>query len=192
MLFQFKIQIKRISQPTVWRRVTVPGHFSFTKFHRVIQAAFGWEDCHLFQFSPGGYSSSPVISIPDPDFVNMGRNDRQRLHATKTTLTEIFTAEKQKFTYIYDFGDDWIHEITLEKIAVDASLSCTCLAGKGACPPEDCGGPWGYAGLKEIVENPEDAEYEEMREWMGLEPGDEWKPEDFDLADAQARVKKIK
>ena len=192
MFFQFKIQLKRITQPTVWRRVTVPGHFSFTKFHRVIQAAFGWEDYHLFQFSPKGYGSSPIISIPDPDFDTMGRNDRQRLHATKTTLTEIFTAEKQKFTYIYDFGDDWIHEITLEKIAVDASLSCTCLAGKGACPPEDCGGPWGYAGLKEIVENPKDAEYEEMREWMGLEPGEEWKPEDFDLADAQARVKKIK
>jgi len=192
MFFQFKIQLKRITQPTVWRRVTVPGHFSFTKFHRVIQAAFGWEDYHLFQFSPKGYGSSPIISIPDPDFDNMGRNDRQRLHATKTTLTEIFTAEKQKFTYIYDFGDDWIHEITLEKIAVDASLSCTCLAGKGACPPEDCGGPWGYAGLKEIVENPKDAEYEEMREWMGLEPGEEWKPEDFDLADAQAKTKQIK
>jgi hypothetical protein len=66
------------------------------------------------------------------------------------------------------------------------------LAGKGACPPEDCGGPWGYAGLKEIVDNPKDPEYEEMREWMGLEPGEVWKPEDFDLADAQAMVKKIK
>ncbi len=190
MLFQFKIQLKRITQPTVWRRIVVPGHFSFTKFHRVIQAAFGWKDYHLFQFSPKGYGSSPLISIPDPEFDYMERNDRQKLHATKTTLTEIFTAEKQKFIYIYDFGDDWIHEITLEKITGDASLSCTCLAGKGACPPEDCGGPWGYAGLKEIVENPKDAEYEEMREWMGLEPGEEWKPEDFDLADAQARVRK--
>ena len=192
MLFQFKIQLKRITQPTVWRRIAVPGHFSFTKFHRVIQAAFGWEDYHLFQFSPKGYGSSPVISIPDPEFEYMERSDRQKLHATKTTLTEIFTAEKQKFTYIYDFGDDWVHEITLEKLTDDAARTAACLAGKGACPPEDCGGPWGYAGLKEIVDNPKDAEYEEMREWMGFEPGEEWKPEDFDLADAQARVKKIK
>jgi hypothetical protein len=192
MLFQFKIQLKNIHQPTVWRRVTVPSHFSFTKFHRVIQAAFGWYDCHLFQFSPGGYGSSPIISIPDPDIDRMQQDNRQPLHSTKTKLADIFTVEKQKFKYIYDFGDDWIHEITLEKIVEDESKAVACLAGKGACPPEDCGGPWGFASLKKILTDPTHPEYAETREWLGLEQDEEWNAAEFNLEEVQANVRIIK
>lgn len=192
MLFQFKIQLAGIAHPPVWRRVTVPDQFSFTKFHQVIQAAFGWYNCHLFQFSPGGYGSSPDISIPDPFDDFMEGDNLQRLHATKTKLAEIFTKEGQKFTYIYDFGDDWKHTIALEKITDAASRTAACTGGKGACPPEDCGGPWGYAALKEIITNPKHGEFEEMREWMGLEPDEHWSAGDFDLAKVQARVKQIK
>ena len=93
MLFQFKIQLKDIHGPTVWRRVTVPGIFSFYKFHRVIQAAFGWADYHLFQFSPRGYGSSPVISLPDPDD---DMSDFETLNAKKIKLQDIFYGRKTK------------------------------------------------------------------------------------------------
>ena len=191
MLFQFKIQLKHITHPPVWRKVTVPAQFSFAKFHLVIQAAFGWDDYHLYQFSPKGYASSPTIGIPNPDgdffFSAIEEED-----ATKVKLSDIFTKEKQKFTYIYDFGDDWIHEITLEKITNDTSLVAACIAGKGACPPEDCGGPWGYMQLKEVFADSRHPEHEEMKEWLGLDEDEAWDAEEFDLEAASESVQQVR
>ena len=166
MAFQFKIQIKNILNPPVWRRVLVPEQFTFLRMHQLIQAAFGWEDYHLFQFSPKGYGSGPIISLPneDDDIFNSGRFDS--LEAAKTKLQDIFKMEKQHFVYIYDFGDDWKHLITLEKITDLKILRAALLDGKGCCPPEDCGGPWGYQNLKEIMDNPKHPEYKEMKNWL--------------------------
>lgn len=189
MLLQFKIQLNYLTKPTVWRRVTVPDGFTFTKFHRVIQAAFGWEDAHLFQFSPKGWGSSPVIEIPTPDY---DEGEAERLHATKTKLSGIFTKEGQKFVYIYDFGDDWQHSIILEEKLAEETKTATVVAGEGACPPEDCGGFPGYELLKQTLANPKHPEYEDMREWLGLEPGEKWDADAFDLAKAQKRVKAIR
>jgi len=174
---QFRIQIKNINKPPVWRQVLVPETFTFEKFHKVIQVAFGWSDYHLYQFSPGGYGSNPIIAVPSDDDW-----DEPDLDASKTKLRNIFKVEKQKYTYIYDFGDDWVHSIVLEKILPEKRLKASCIAGKGACPPEDCGGPGGYERLKEILKNPEHEEYGEIREWIGLdEEEDVWDANDFDL-----------
>lgn len=186
MAFQFKIQLKNVSGPTVWRRLVIPEKFSFDRFHRVIQEAFGWDDYHLFSFSPTGYNSAPFISIPDPEW-----DMEETLDCKKTKLNEIFTHEKQKFTYIYDFGDDWAHTITLEKITEDKPLRADCLTGKGACPPEDCGGPWGYADLKEILNDPKNPEHEEMKEWLGLAEDENWDAGYFDLEAAREAVRKV-
>ncbi len=177
MALQFKIQLKNISKPPVWRQVVVPETFTFEKLHKVIQDAFGWEHEHLYQFSPTGYGSNPTIALPlEHDF------ERPDMNASKTKLKDVFTTEKQKYTYIYDFGDDWVHSIVLEKILPDKIIKATCLAGKGKCPPEDCGGPWGYERLLEILNDPQHEEYEDMREWLGLEEeDDEWDVNEFDL-----------
>lgn len=177
MLFQFKIQLQYISRPPVWRRVLVPAQFSFEKFHRVIQAAFGWEDYHLYQFSPTGRGSQPRIGIPD----DSGWSDAEIINSKRIELSEIFNTKGQKFTYIYDFGDNWIHKITLEEIKEETAKKAELLAGKGACPPEDCGGPWGYDHLREVLANPEDEEYTNMREWLGLTGEEEWDVHYFDL-----------
>ena len=170
--YQFKIQIKNITNPPVWRRLTIPSYYRFSDFHDVIQIAFGWENAHLFQFSPKGYGSFPVIKeADDDDFGGYG----DRLEAEETLLSDIFFEEKQKFTYIYDFGDDWTHTITLEKIIHEVAMTPILLAGKGKCPPEDCGGAWGYGNLKEILSDPENPEYEEFLEWLNtdvLDPGE--------------------
>lgn len=185
MVFQFKIQIKGISKPPVWRRVLVPGHFTFERFHQVIQAAFGWNDYHLFQFSPGGYGTHPNISIPD-EF-----DDHESLDAGKVKVSDIFHSAGQKFTYIYDLGDDWIHQLNLEDILETKTIRASLIAAKGACPPEDCGGPWGYAALLEAVNDPTHPDYKEMREWLGLEKGETWDVNENNLALAKTWVTEV-
>lgn len=175
MVYQFKIQLQNVSNPTVWRRLQVPANYTFHELHLVIQMSFGWANYHLYQFSPTGYGSKPKIAMPDPEGWDMPDK-----HAGKVKLDKIFNAEKQKYTYIYDFGDDWIHKITLEKILPDEIKYPVCLAGKGECPPEDCGGPWGYENLKAILADPSHEEYEDMKEWLGFEDDDEWDAHYFD------------
>lgn len=170
MLYQFKIQLQDISDPPVWRRVTVPAQFNFMQLHEVIQYVFGWEDYHLYQFSSKGYGSDDTIVHP---------HDEDGIKADEVKLTEVFSKKGQKFIYIYDFGDDWIHTITLEDVIDEKKLKATCLDGKGACPPEDCGGPFGYERLKEIVKNSDDPEYDEIREWLMLDEDEEWDSEAF-------------
>ena len=182
-MFQFKIQIKGITKPPVWRRVLVPDTFTFEQFHFLIQAAFGWFNSHLFQFSPQGYGSYPTITM------SYCVEDEPTEDAGAIVLKDIFYVEKQTFTYIYDFGDDWNHKITLEAILPDLSEDASCIEGKGACPPEDCGGIWGYEQLKEVMSDPLNAEYEEMKEWLGLMPDEEWDANFFDIEAAKDRIK---
>lgn len=181
--FQFKIQLKNISKPTVWRRLLMPADATFEDFHDAIQIAFGWENSHLFAFSPDGYQSSPQIELESDDdsFSNY-----EKLNAETLTLDEIFTHEKQTYSYIYDFGDDWDHKITLEKIIPDQKTSIPkIIKAQGACPPEDCGGPWGYENLKEILADKKHPEHKEMKEWLGLSPRQHWDPEQFDMPEYQ-------
>lgn len=181
MTFQFKIQIAEISKPTVWRRILVPADFTFDDFHSIIQISFGWDFAHLYQFSPQIYAGNPVIALNDEDMEN-------DLDASKTKLKKIFTTEKQTFTYIYDFGDDWIHNITLEKILTEKTKVPKCLKGQGKCPPEDCGGIWGYYNLLEIISDPKHEEYTEMREWLGMENDEIWDVNEFYLDEVNAML----
>jgi Plasmid pRiA4b ORF-3-like protein len=142
MIFQFKIQLRDISKPPIWRTVIIPGSFTFHRFHLVIQAAFGWEDRHLYEFSEKRYKSDLIISLPSED------NYLPVEDSQKMILTEIFNAKGQKYTYIYDLGDDWVHKIILEEIIEGTADSADCINGKGYCPPKDCGGPAGYEQLK--------------------------------------------
>ena len=185
MAFQFKIQLRGITNPPVWRKLLVPEQFSFLQFHDVIQAAFGWNGTHLFRFSPNGYNS-PTISIPNKEW-----DMEPVLNCKKIKLTEIFSAPKQKFVYLYDFGDDWFHDIVLEKITDDKLIKADCIDGKGACPPDDCGGAWGYENLKQIVKNPKDEEYKDMRDWLGLASDEVYNPNLFDIDNTRKLIREI-
>jgi len=131
MAFQFKVELKNVVKPSVWRRLIVPDNLTFFRFHKVIQAAFGWRTTHLFLFSPNGYGGEPIITVIDEDSM------KGALPSDKIHIDDIFTTPKQKFSYIYDFGDDWHHNITLEEITEEEITRADCLAGEGACPPED-------------------------------------------------------
>jgi hypothetical protein len=132
----------------------------------------GWTNSHLYRFEAAGIQ----YWEPDPE------NDFYELHfedARKTRLRKVVPREKARFTYEYDFGDSWEHEILLERVlpAEPGAQYPVCVAGKRACPPEDCGGIWGYAELLEIIRDPMHGEYERMMEWLG----GSFDPEKFDL-----------
>jgi len=183
--FQFKIQLEGIEDPPVWRRIVVPSHYSFLDFSFIINNVFDWWEEHLFLFSPKGWNSYPIIQMDDEDSFDGG----EVLDADDTHLSDIFKNENQKFTYIYDFGDDWTHEIVLEKILPELVNMPDCLDGEGQCPPEDCGGEPGYANLKSVLSDPSDPEYAELKEWVDLEEDEEWDPHKFDLDEVREILK---
>jgi hypothetical protein len=181
MIYQFHIRITGVYSPDVWRRVTVPAGFSFHKFHKVIQKSFGWKNYHLFKFLDAGRTlidfeqttNSFDIGHFDPE------DDIPEIDAKTIKLHEIFNLHK-KINYIYDFGDHWTHEITLEKTEESDSKNAFLLGGEGACPPEDCGGVFGYNQFKLVMADPTHDEYHNFRMWAGLKKKQLWDPALFD------------
>ena len=176
MAIQFKIQIRDIKKPPVWRRIVIPGNFTFHDLHNTIQSAFGWWDEHLYQFQRHPFDGGWTVKEPDDKDDNWG--ERPEDARETNVLTFIQHMGLEKFVYVYDFGDSWVHDITVEQIDHDTDLNHpVCLAGKGACPPEDCGGPWGYEELKEEMDKDEINEFdlEEVNEELeSITAGSEW------------------
>lgn len=185
MLFTFRIQIANINNPPVWRKLVVPDNFSFDRFHRAIQYAFGWDGYHLYQFSEKGYDSDWFIGEPSPN------DDIEVKDSGKIKLSQVFQEKGQKFIYLYDFGDDWKHSLTLEAITDGKAKFADCIGGKGKCPPEDCGGPWAYEDLKVILADPQHKEHNSMKGWLEMEEDEVFDPAFFDLEATRKLVKKI-
>lgn len=165
---RLKITLKD-SKPPIWRRVDVPDTITLPKLHAVIQTAMGWQDYHLHQFIVGG----TYYSVPDPDDLMDVRDER------RVRLNQLLTAPKQKLVYEYDFGDGWEHVVLLEALLEPEPgvAYARCTAGKRACPPEDCGGIWGYASFLEAIQDPQHPEHDTMLAWAG----GAFDPERFDL-----------
>ncbi len=166
-VYQFRISLIG-SRPEVWRRIIVPSGYSFWDLHVAIQDSMGWFDCHLHAFrmrstEPG--STNP-IGIPDDDPFE---GDQEFLAGWEIPIVDYFRKAGDAADYEYDFGDGWEHEVVLEEIAVRPAKTRfpVCIAGAGACPPEDCGGVSGYERFLEILGDPEHEEHEEMKAWAG-------------------------
>jgi hypothetical protein len=168
------------SKPPIWRSVQVRESIHLGELHRVVQIAMGWDDTHLHLFQVGNRSFS---LFSDTDDAPPEEEDSRTVSLRELGLV----AKGRKFTYIYDFGDDWIHQIEVEAArSADSDVFYpVCVAGKKACPPEDCSGIWGYYQLLEILKNPRHPEHQERREWLG---GD-LDPDLFDLAAVNQRLR---
>ena len=166
-IFQVKIRLLGVSKPPVWRRLLIPPGIQLDHFHEVVQLATGWSNYHMHVFS----TESGEYGVVDPE---LGFLDER-----ETTLSQLLSEPGDRIHYTYDFGDNWEHEIMLEDVleADPEQLCPVCIAGKGACPPEDCGSVWGYARLREVLADPSDAEHATMLEWLELESAS-----DFDAA----------
>ena len=185
-LYQLKITLKG-SKPPIWRRVVVPGDMRLNRLHHVIQIAMGWTDSHLHQFVVGTRSACTYFGVPDPEFHDIGS---ETLSERRYAVADLAPIPKKKFIYEYDFGDDWEHEVIAEKILPrDPAFKCpVCLAGANACPPEDCGGIYGYCDLLKILADPKHPNYEDMTEWIG----EEFDSTRFDLNEINAELKRLK
>ncbi len=181
-LYQLKITLRGY-KPFIWRRVILPADMKLDRLHCVIQTAMGWKDSHLHQFVAGNECFGQTdcgCDAGDPEM-----QDERRY-----TVTDLAPAARAKFIYEYDLGDSWEHEILLEKILPPQAdfKHPSCLGGANACPPEDCGGSYGYAGFVEAMADPKHEEHEQMKEWIG----GAWDAAYFDLDKVNAGLKKIK
>jgi hypothetical protein len=167
-VFQLKVTLLD-TKPPIWRRVLVDGGSTLDHLHEVIQAAFGWWNYHLHEFEVG----RTRYGVPDPD-EDWGEPPRDERRSRLVAIA----GEGSSFRYTYDFGDGWDHRVVVERVLPsDAATTVpACIDGRRACPPEDCGGTWGYRELLEILANPTHPEHDERREWIGR-PFD---PEAFD------------
>jgi hypothetical protein len=169
----------RGSEPRVWRRFLVPADYTLEKLHDVLQVVMGWEDYHLHEFKVGSLS----YGEPHPDYGD------QMLNHKEVKLQEVAPHPGTMFTYIYDFGDGWQHELKVEKILIaeEGGQYPRCVEGKRACPPEDCGGIGGFARLLEAIRNPATEEQRELVEWAG-----NYDPTAFDVGAVNEFLRKMK
>lgn len=167
-LYQIKITLGMI-KPPIWRRLLVPAGIKLDRLSLAIQIAMGWYGGHLHQF----VHRNKYYGIPDDDFP-----EPETLNEKRFSLEYFLKKVKDQLRYEYDFGDGWTHTILLEKILDNKTKlrMPICMKGKRACPPEDCGGPWGYQSLLEILSNPGHPDHDSMKEWIG----GEFDPEFFD------------
>lgn len=195
MTYQLKIQLRGITKPPVWRRLLVPADCTFHYLHCIIQESFGWQYEHLYQFMEKPYDRGWAIKEPYNEdnineFSDFFPNISKPIDSRTTKIGEFQNENPiKKFTYIYDFGDDWFHDITIEAETEETLIYPRCIAGKGACPPENCGGIWGYENLKMVLLNaPRSKDAKMYREWLGLGRGKKFDPSMFDLDEANRQI----
>jgi pRiA4b ORF-3-like protein len=179
-IYQLKVTLDG-SKPPIWRRILVPATTTLGELHRILQVVMGWENYHLHQFVVGGRMYS------DPTMEGM--EDFGDLDEDEIVLGKAVPREGMKFKYKYDFGDSWDHTLLVEKrlSPTPGTSYPMCIKGKRTCPPEDCGGVWGYAAMLDSLADPSDPEYEHWREWVG----DDFDPEAFDLDSINLRLRDL-
>ena len=148
-------------EPPIWRVIQVPSSFKLCCLHSALQVVMGWTDSHLHQFERDGKNWGIVQLYEDEndDVVDDG----------SVTLSDVLHAEGDSMIYQYDFGDNWRHEVVLEKIIPvnDVVKIPICFGGARRCPPEDVGGVSGYQEFLEVIFNPTHQEYEHLVGWAG-------------------------
>ena len=155
-VFELRVVLRDI-EPAVWRRVRVPADAPLGVVHDVLQIALGWTNSHLHDFQIGTIRFG-MADIEDEIFCV--DEDGAPLGAV--------ALQGSTFVYRYDFGDDWEHELTVERVlSGEDDTIITCTGGERACPPEDCGGPHGYANLLVVLANPNDEDHADMKRWVG-------------------------
>jgi hypothetical protein len=170
-IYQIKVGL-RGAKPPIWRRLELPADTSLADLHDIIQVAFGWEDYHMHVFETA--------------YGLFGVADRELGHRAErpVTLQQVAPGAGDRLRYTYDFGDDWTHEIVVEKVLDRESVAYPrCTGGRRAAPPEDCGGIWGYAELVEVMGDPGHPEHADRLEWLGLDAAADFQPARFDPAE---------
>lgn len=184
-----KITLK-YSSPPIWRRFVAPSDMPLDVFHGCLQIIMGWDNSHLYEFQVGTrencqrYSSSPIDDFFGgmDDFDDLDDLDDE--DAADQDLS-FLNRKGMKFTYVYDFGDSWTHEIVVEDANYDhtGDHPVVVLKGKMNCPPEDCGGMGGYEHILELIKNPA-KDTDGILDWLN----NEYDPQEFDIDEINAEL----
>jgi hypothetical protein len=159
-IYELKIALLEI-EPPIWRRIQAPSTMPLCCLHDAIQAVMGWTDSHLHQFEKDG----EYWGVPDEDGFD---GDTDVIDEMRVPVAKVLLAEGDSMIYVYDFGDNWRHQVVLEKIVPsETPTKPVCLAGERRCPPEDVGGPLGYQEFLEVIFKPGHEEFTHFRGWAG-------------------------
>lgn len=174
-ILELHIELEHTAPP-VWRRVLVADSITMYELHEIIQVVMGWMHSHLFMFQ----NKNVVITEPSPD------GDWRKVEfrdARETSVASVFSVPGDSIVYEYDFGDSWRHVVRFEREFVQKERLFEiprCIGGANACPPEDCGGPPGFADLKEAIAKPKSKRFKELSQWLdGYYPN--YDPTEFSL-----------
>lgn len=183
------------TKPKIWRRLQIPANLTLSQVHEVLQIAMGWHNCHLWQFIDGRrnmylYSDEAFdssLNLPKDLLSFMGSDFGEELNPDDYQIGDFLQQSGDWLDYEYDFGDSWEHRLKLEKYSTEAGVP-KLLKAVNACPPEDCGGVWGYDEILETLQKKrKNANDKELIEWLGtgFDPGS------VDLEDINRRLKHL-
>jgi len=176
-ILQLYVSLEEI-EPRIWRRIQVPDSFTLKQLHRVIQIVMGWQDGHLHEFILSGKR----YGEPNPEDEETVIDDRT------VRLRDLPLSIGASIGYAYDFGDNWQHQLLLEKTLPPApeTIYPACIAGERSTPPEDVGGAGGYAELLEAIADPDHEDHDANLEWLG----GQFDPEAFSIAEVNKRLRR--
>lgn len=163
----FILEIKLLhTSPSVWRLIEIQANATLLELAATVVAAMGWKNEHLFQFIQGAGKETVYYGLPhlNEDEEVLWKDVNQfRIH-------DFLLAEGDKLLFEYDLGDSWMHEIILKGYAVKdtGAQYPRCVAGAMACPPENAGGPGGYAEIKAAYERKDRKAIKEIERWLGV------------------------
>lgn len=182
-IYQIKATIKSC-KPPIWRRFVLPDSTSLHSLYKVLQVLFRWEDYHLHEFTIEG----EAYGIPDPEEDPFW--EKEVIDERKIVLSKVAKKVGRHFDYWYDFGDNWHHDVVIEKIMQNQTpmKHPRCIGGKRASPPENVGGVWGYKYFLDAINDPKHEEHDEKLEWIG----GEFDPEEFDIDGINENLEHIK
>lgn len=186
-LYQLNIQL-HLEGHHIWRRVLVPSNFSFRHLHNIIQTVFDWQNYHLHEFTVKQENNKllKIVMDDEPETLEFSAFDKEEILQERfVSLRDIFSQQSEVF-YQYDYGDSWMHTITLEKKAQAHSLQVVFLEGNGERPPEDVGGEFGFNEYLRILSDATDPEHEDMKMWAASQ-----KERPFTVEQINHRLKNI-
>lgn len=166
-IYQIKVQLKD-SKPPIWRNIELMNTVSLAKLHHILQLAMGWNDEHGYEF----YQNDLRFL---PDWVEAGFDT---FTVNEAQLRDLLQQVNDKMHYDYDFGDNWRHIISLQKVlpAQRSNSKTQIVKARGACPPEDIGGIYRYNQLRELAADPTAAKHKASCRELGVRSG-KWDPD---------------
>ena len=187
--YRIRVELDDV-EPPIWRVLELASDLTLDRVHEILQTTMGWTDSHLHEFASGDSLTDRRAEHYRPQ--ESIDNDLDGVDESTVRLDEVMVEPGDRLFYGYDFGDDWAHTLLLEAVAPPEpeQVRARCLAGARACPPEDCGGVWGYHNLLAAMRDPSAPDRDELMKWVGPN----FDPELFDADhtnDVLARVDRI-